>query len=182
MAHYAEGTYPATVVGQCFDDGKFGMQFLIELEIDDNTGSKRTAYMSLTNDKGDRHKNAHKTIAVIRHLGFSGSETSMARLDPSHANHFSFVGARCDLFCSHYTNDAGDAKVNWYINTPRAGMERTPPQKNALRKLDSLFGKELKEPAAEGTQAPQTQPPSSDRPPDNVPNDSDLASGEDLPF
>jgi hypothetical protein len=175
--YYPEGKHPATIVGQLFDDGKYGLQFILEIEIDDNTGNKRTVYLSLTDEKGQRAQYADITIEVLRHLGFAGSEASLARLDPDAANHFSFIGCRCEGYCKHKTNEEGKTGERWYINTPRAAVERTPPEKNALRKLDSLFGKELKEPPPEGAQPPQqaTQQP-------EQPTDADAQSGDDIPF
>lgn len=173
--YYPEGKHPATIINQCFDDGKYGLQFILEIEIDDNTGNKRTVYLALTDEDGQRAKYADITIEVLRHLGFAGSEASLVRLDPDHANHFSFVGVPCEGYCKHKTNDAGNTNERWYINTPRAGMERTPPEKTALRKLDSLFGKELKEPPVEGVVPPvqrqveQSDSLPSDRPDDDIP-------------
>lgn len=174
--HYPEGKYPAIVVGQGFDDNQYGVQFLLEIEIDDGTGNKRTVYLSLTDENGQRAKYADITIEVLRHLGFAGSETSLSRLDPDHANHFSFIGAQCEGYCKHKTNSEGRTGERWYINTPRAGMERTPPKQTALRKLDSLFGKELKEPLSEVMQPPRqpTQQPeqsadAAEQPDDDIP-------------
>ena len=176
--YYSEGKYPATIVSQAFDDGQYGLQFILEIEIDDNTGNKRTVYLSLTDENGQRAKYADITVEVLRHLGFAGSEASLTRLDPDASNHFSFVGCLCEGYCKHKTNGEGKVGERWYINTPRAGVERTPPEKNALRKLDTLFGKELKEAPPAGvppvqkaaTQpAEQREPLPADRPDDDIP-------------
>lgn len=171
---YSEGKYPVTIVSQAFDDGQYGLQFILEIEIDDNTGNKRTVYLSLTDEHGQRAKYADITIEVLRHLGFAGSEASLTRLDPDASNHFSFVGCRCEGYCKHKTNSEGKTGERWYINTPRA--ERTPPAKTALRKLDSLFGKELKEAPAAGTPPPPVQSTEqseqSELPPVDDPTDS----------
>ena len=165
---YREGKYPATIVGQEFDDGQYGVQFIIELETNGNSGDNRSVYLSLTDEHEQRAKYADKTIEVLRHLGFAGSEASFTRLDPGHANHFSLIGCQCEAYCKHKTNAEGNVGERWYINTPRAGMERTPPEKTALRKLDSLFGKELKEPPLEGVERPKVQPSEQ---PDSLPSD-----------
>jgi hypothetical protein len=151
--HFHEGTHSITIVNQGFDDGDYGVQFLLTVDVD-NTGKERTVYLALTDEHGQRAKYADKTIEVLRHLGFAGSEASLTRLDTEHSNHFSLVGVHCEGYCSHKTKGDGTVGERWYINTPRAGMERTPPAKTALRKLDSLFGKELKEPLPEGTAPP----------------------------
>jgi hypothetical protein len=177
---YAEGKYPATVVGQDFDDGQYGVQFLLELEINDNSGNRRTVYLSLTDEHGQRAKYADITIEVLRHLGFAGSEASIARLAHDHANPFSLIGVQCEGYCKHKTNSEGRTGERWYINTPRAGMERTPPAKTALRKLDSLFGKELKEPLPEGAAPPRaTQEPEASGSVQIQPGETD---GDAIPF
>lgn len=176
---YPEGKYPATIVSQAFDDGQYGVQFILEIEIDDNTGNKRTVYLSLTDEHGQRAKYADITIEVLRHLGFAGSEASLARLDPDASNHFSFVGCRCEGYCKHKTNNEGRTGERWYINTPRAGAERTPPAATALRKLDSLFGKELKEAPGAGSQPPPQQSSESTEQPEPPPTET---PGDDIPF
>lgn len=178
---YPEGKYPATVVGQSFDDGQYGVQFILEIEIDDGTGNKRTVYLSLTDEHEQRAKYADITIEVLRHLGFAGSEASLCRLDPDHANPFSLIGVECEGYCKHKTNTEGRTGERWYINTPRAGVERTPPKQTALRKLDSLFGKELKAAPPEGAAPPVTR--QVDDTPDSPGQDTDPSvEGDDIPF
>lgn len=182
--HYAQGTYPATITAQGFAESQYGWQFVLKLlpETDGNQ-HERTVFLALTDEDGNRAKYADKTMDVFRYLGFGGGDADLAQLDPEADNHYSFVGMAVEAYCQHKESDSG-TKERWYINTPRSGStEITKPDNLALRKLQDLFGRELKE-------TPETPVPASIAPAP-PPIDSDEATDEavaattadgDIPF
>ena len=156
MAHYEQGTYHIQIIEQGFDEGKYGLSFWLKFSV---TGGEyeRTAFLSLIDEEGNPARYAEKSMEVLRHLGFSGAEGKLSILDPRHPQCVSFVGIECEGYCSHKVKDDGNVVERWYINTPRDGMETKPPEKDTLRKLDALFGKELKQAAKDNPQPPPPQ-------------------------
>ena len=159
--YYEQGDYKATITSQGFSDGDFGLQFVLKIQPKSTGDSKeRTVFLALTNKEGGRDDYADKTIEVLRHLGFHGAEANFAKLDPESVDCHSFVNMEVDAYCHHGTRKSdGETVERWYINTPRSGgIEIVKPDSLATRKLDSLFGKELKAP-------PETPPPAQEAPP-----------------
>lgn len=178
---YEENNHRVKITKQGFSEAKYGLQFVLTvLPIDHPSGYERTVYLSLTDIDGERAQYADKTIEVLKHLGFYGDEASLARLDPDHAQCHSFVGVECEAYCKHKTKD-DKVFERWYINTPRSGgVEYNTPKAAMMRKLDNLFGKELKEPPPETT--PQQNAPSPDNP-GITPQEATATTGEDeIPF
>ena len=140
---YDQGSYQATILRQGFSETKYGWQFVLAIQpVANGDCPERTVYLALTNADGDKAEYADKTIAVLQHLGFRGSEADVARLDPKHSSHHSFVGQVVEAYCKHAENDTGRFE-RWYINTPRPGTELKTPDPTTLRNLQTLFGKEL---------------------------------------
>lgn len=178
---YKQGSHRVRVVKQGFAEGEYGLQFVLTVvPLGHENGYERTVYLSLTDADGQRAEYADKSIGVLKHLGFHGDEASMARLDPEHPQFHSFHGVECEAYCQH-KDKGGKVVERWYINTPRSGgVEYTKPKAVMLKKLDSLFGKELKEAPPET--APQhTAPPLTD--PGVLEAEAAATTGEDdIPF
>ena len=160
MPSYEKGTYRATIVGQGFPEpSEYGLQYAIELEIGVSK-DRRTSYLSLTDADGNRAEYADASIKVLRYLGFCESEADFAQLDPDHSEHHSFIGKVVDAYCSPKVKDSKTSE-RWYINTPGAGTAIKPLEKSSIRKLNALFGKEIKAPADSPppVTAPKAAPP-----------------------
>ena len=176
-AHYQKGTYPATIVGQGFVESKYGWQFVLKIEPQCNGEVReRTVFLALTDEQGNRAQYADQSIEVIKHLGFHGGDANLARLDPADPEHHSFLGLECQAYCTHKEKD-GDVFERWYINTPRSGgVEYSQPNAIAMKKLQSLFGKELKDSPEPKSVTEQTQA--------EVTQEATTAAsgGDDVPF
>ncbi len=176
--YYNKGTHRVRILSQGFPDAnEYGQQFVIKvLVLGQAAEYERPVFLSLTNADGQASDYSNKTMEVLKYLGFHGEDASLARLDPDHIDHYSFVGIECVGYCKHKTKtneETGETKTfeNWYINTPRSGgVEYGKPDSMALKKLDSLFGKELK-------QSPPTTIQDSP-PPKNKPVDVNNAAAE----
>jgi len=139
--YYKEGTYTASILSHTFAPGKFGVQLVIEIEpfVDGNI-YKRTVFLPFLDEQGNPAKYADKTIEVLQSIGYYDDPS---RLDNQSANPISLVGTEITAYCKHT-----GGKERWYINTPREQVEREVVDKNTLRKLDALFGRQLKKPKA----------------------------------
>ena len=173
---YQTGTYPARIIKQGFPaPGNYGLQFAITV-LPQGGAKNRTVYLSLTDENGEPHKYSDKAIEVLQYLGFHGDPIDFGKLDPSQDGHYSFVGIDVECYCAVKTKDDGTLKEYWYINTPGGAIE--PPAKADIRKLNSLFGKQLKTGGA--------PPPRTSKPPASTPATSmDMTVpefGSDIPF
>jgi len=185
---YQEGTHRVRIVHQGFPDpGEYGQQFIITIQPIGNAQSyDRPVYLSLTNADGQPSDYSDKSIEVLKYLGFHGNKASLARLDPSHPQFHDFAGIECEAYCKHKEKEKnGVVKVfeQWYINTPRSGgISYVTPEPTALKKLDSLFGKELKSPPP--TTVQDSPPPTA--PPVDISNPEAVAAAtagqKDIPF
>lgn len=93
----------------------------------------------------------------LQALGFHGG--SFAELDPDNSSHQSFVGQEIAMYCNHETDQKGSPREKWGVARSAGEMEVRPPEKTEIRKLDALFGKQLR--AACGTHSnvkPMPQP------------------------
>jgi hypothetical protein len=176
--YYPQGAQQADIVAQGFVDGEFGWQFTLTI-IPVGGEHKRTVYLSLTDQHGARHKHADNSINVLRHLGFHGAEADFARLDPGHPDCHSFAGQGVEAYCNHKTKDNGTAVEQWYINTPRAATAVKPLEKDMARKLNALFGKELKAGTSIAPSVPTPTPPTGITPAEAA---AETETEDDVPF
>lgn len=145
--YYAEGDYTATIISHTFAPGEYGVQLVIGIE--PNVEAQmypRTIYLPFLDKDENPDKNYERTIAALNHIGYADNPS---RLDKDSDNPASLVGNEIDVVCKY--SNAG--KERWFIKTPRE--EREPVGKAMLRKLDSLFGKELKKGAAAQVKTPE---------------------------
>jgi hypothetical protein len=166
--YYNQGTHTAEIVGQEFVETEYGTQFVVRI-MPEGGEYERSVFLGLTdehgkpakfeNSAGETINVADQSLEVIAYLGLP--DQRLSRLDPGHPEHVSFIGQRVTCYCQHKVKD-GKTGERWYINTPRA-LPGKPVEKGALKKLDSLFGRALKDkvkqqPAApsEAKQDPQT--------------------------
>lgn len=176
--HYEEGTYRGLITEQGFDESKYGLQFWIKFRLDGER--ERTAFLSLTDEKGNRSKFADKSLEVLLHLGFPGGDGKLSVLDPRHPSCFSFVDREAEFYCSHKRRDDGTVVERWYVNTPRTGMETTPPERDSMRRLDALFGKTLRD-AAKAAPKPAAPKPAVQPPAPRPADEQQAIGGEDAP-
>lgn len=83
-------------------------------------------------------------IEDLKALGFAAPKFSS--LDPEDSDPFNFDGIECDMWCSHKPNRDGDMQEVW--SPAKQGgsteIEGKRVEKSALRKLDNLFGRQLR--------------------------------------
>jgi|GEM_PF-5906879 len=160
--YYAKGTHRATIVSQAFLSTDYGTQLAVKI-MPENGEHERTVYLGLTDEHGQPSKFtnnageeidvAKKSLEVLAYLGLPPDEKGTYRLsvlDPEHPECFDLTGKVVECYCQHKTKADGTEVETWYINTPRA-LQGKPVEKNAIRKLDSLFGKAMKAAAKEVT-------------------------------
>ena len=133
--YYGEGTYQATILSHTFTPSDYGVQLSVVIEpIVDGEAKPRTVYLAFLDAEGNPSEYSDKTVEVLQTLGYSDDPS---RLDANSDNPVSLVGVECTAYCKHK-----DGKERWYINTPRANLEPVEPK--ILKRLDVLFGKQLK--------------------------------------
>jgi len=97
-------------------------------------------------------------IEDLKALGFAAPKFSS--LDPEDSDPFSFDGIECDMWCSHKEDRNGDKQESWGP-AKQAGsseIEGKRVDRSALRRLDNLFGKQLRPEAARNAK-PAPVPP-----------------------
>lgn len=134
-------------------------------QVVDCSGYERSFYRVL-NDK-----TMSFAIDELKALGFSAPKFSS--LDPESDDPFSFDGIECDMWCSHKPDQNGNLRENWApAKTGSGEIEGKRADRSALRKLDSLFGKELK----------SSKPTASKREPQPAAAMAQGVSDDDVPF
>ncbi len=170
---YEQGQYHCEVTSQGFSESQSGTPFFfLKVEPDSyieaggevrpvHDVAERTVYMYLTDKTNDR------VIGQLRELGFDGS--SFRELEPGGG--YSFVGDTIILRCEHdvYENKR---REKWDIPFS-GGAEQT---EGVARRLDRLFGADLKRTATNPVKQP-TSPPSE---PTNI--GTGEAAADDVPF
>lgn len=97
---------------------------------------ERTIYMTITD------KTATFVVDNLHMLGYRAE--SFGPLDPSHANHQSFVGQQIEVYCQHEQGQSGDMREKWQLSRKPQAIEIKPLEAKEVRQLDMLFGKALK--------------------------------------
>ena len=134
--YYAEGNYQATIVSHTFTPGQYGVQLVIGIEPHtDGKSYSRTIYLPFLDADENPDKNIERTMTALATIGFAGNPS---QLDPQSDNPVSLVGNEITATCKYNQ----DSKERWYVTTEREPIK--PVTKPMLRKLDALFGKELK--------------------------------------
>lgn len=134
--YYQEGNYEATILSHTFTPGKFGVQLVIEIEPHvEGNAYPRTVYLAFLDESGNPAKHIDETIAALAAMDYTDIPS---RLDKQSKNPASLIGTEIKVTCKYNK----DGKERWYINTPRAELEAV--DSGTLRKLDALFGKQLK--------------------------------------
>jgi hypothetical protein len=177
--YYGEGEYPAIIVSHTFSAGQYGTQLVIEIEPQSSGNTnKRTAYLGFLDGDGKTDKNIEKTLAFLRSIGYCDDPS---RLDANSPNPASLIGTEVTAFCRH---NVKDDKEKWYLNAPKEAVDR-----KVLSKLDSLFGKQLKNQAPATCPKPSPTAKARNALTDTKPKDIDAANneladavGDDIPF
>ena len=147
---YQSGRYWGRITGNELGETNNGnpqivIRFLIEgrMNVEDPSGAlipcehgERTIFRVITD----------KTVDwVIRDLASLGyTKPGWHFLDPSDANYVSLAGTQFEAECKLEPYD-GQLKEKWGIYNPGSAPQVKPLDKSAVRKLDSLFGKKLKD-------------------------------------
>jgi hypothetical protein len=181
--YYNQGTYPVRIVEQYWDETEYGMQFCLKiLPTNVEQPYERTVYLSFTDADGNKAQFYEKTLDVLAHLGFA--EDRFEKLDPRHPQCVNFVDTEITAYCKHKPDGKGGAKEAWYINVPKDKYEPKPVESSQLRKLNALFGKDMKERAKVGGVAKPAKPPVQTpvQPPVPEPPQDNSGPDPDIPF
>lgn len=159
---YASARYRAKVLEQALGKAQTGTtQFILKVRIlecltpvSDVQQYERTIYMAIT------ESTMQYVVPKLQSIGYT--RDSLRYLSPSEPNHHSFVGQEINVFCKHENDRNGDLREKWDIARSDGSskpLEVTPVDKPALRNLDMLFGKALKEAGATTNKPAKPMPP-----------------------
>jgi hypothetical protein len=167
--YYAEGDYTATITSHTFTPGQYGVQLVIGIEPHvEGNAYPRTIYLPFLDVDGNPDKNIERTIAALAEIGYHDAPS---RLDAGSENPVSLIGNEIGARCNYNK----DGRERWYIKTEREPLAAV--DKPTLRRLDALFGKQLR--------AAKTKdgPPSAKNPPAVDPNaELQNAANDESPF
>lgn len=165
MTYYARGAYKAEIVAQGLGESSTGNpQFWLQVRILECLEPAaqpveqydRTIFWSITEGT------VEFVCEKLKRLGFTGDKFS--QLDPNDPACQSFVGQEVELFCKLETYE-GKEREKWDLSRGApSGPNVTPLDATAARKLDTLFGRKLKEamrgtaPKANGTAVKVAEP------------------------
>lgn len=127
---------------------------------------ERTFYRVIT------EKTIDFVMQDLETLGFSG--TSFSQLDPNHESSQDLTGKELEWSCSHESYQ-DDMKERWHL--ARSGVVVQPLESKELRKLDAMFGKQLK---AGASKKPNDKP--QDESGRKVPEPVNETESDDIPF
>jgi hypothetical protein len=179
--HYNQGPYFCDVTGQQLTKTKNGNpQFELDMQpyaaiqqdgeplVLDANGPPRTIYMVITEKSGDF------VLENLRSIGFAGSSFSQLDADMSKGKVHSFVGQRIRTFCNHETYE-GVTREKWMVSSGEK-RQNEPLDTASVRKLDALFGKQLKNGAKSSAPAAEkaAPPPAEDH--------ALVTEDDDIPF
>lgn len=188
MAHYSEGIYRVRVIGQGFAESSakktpfFFLQVMplgiVDVEDPDRlitpVDSKYDRLIKLwVNSTDNVERSVDKLFTLCQWNGDGG----FRQLDPDTPNYTSFTGVEFEAICSH-SQDGDKVYENWDL--PGGGSQsQIENAKGLSRKLDTLFGKQLKK---TGTAKPPTKAPSQDERLETVPPHGAPPPKDDVPF
>jgi len=167
-----QGMYDVTIKDQGFNEASTGTeQFWLQFDTEnyiEGDGSvrpvveicERTAYLPIT------AKTAAKVISQLREIGFDGD--SFTDLEPG--GRCSLIGASTRMRCFH-DEWKGNTREKWEL--PYSGGSGPGQADGIARKLDALFGADLKKTATK-------QP--TQKPPEPVNTGTGEATADDVPF
>lgn len=178
---YPVGAYTGRVVRQSLGVSKNDKpQFTLTCQIIegvDQFGSvypveqsyERTIYIYFS----DSPKGMEIVLKQLAVLGFD--KTSLKFLSPDTPGFVDFTGQDVPLYCKHEEYE-GEEREKWSISTPRDTPATKPVDSSAIRKLDALYGKGLKEIAA------GKKPSEPVKQPAGVRDGFEVPPGDDIPF
>jgi hypothetical protein len=123
-------------------------------EVDASVQSYERTYYRVLNEK-----TAEYAIEDLKNLGYD--LPTFTGLDPSDPDGFVFDGREADMWCGHENTEDGGSKEKWTVARRGGGsteIEGKRADRKALRNLDNLFGKALKESAPAKPAPAQRQP------------------------
>lgn len=143
---YQEGRYLGEVTQQALGEAKTGnAQIVLKFRVlEEENGApvqqqyERSVFLTIT-------ENTIKyLVPKLKAIGYT--RDSFAYIDTSRSNHHSLISERAIFVCKHETNNDGLTREKWDVGISESGpIEVKPLEPSKLRKLDSLFGKELKQ-------------------------------------
>lgn len=192
-AQYDEGRYWVKVLSQAFGKSKnkgtpeFTLRILVKgrvnLEAPDGdllkcNQAERTMYMYITEGS------AEYTLRDLERIGFD--KPSFRYLDPQTEHYHNFADAEFEAFCEH-EEYKGEAKEKWRFAKPRgSSADVAPLEADEVRKLDTLFGKQLGKlkPKANGSDKPNgnASPPAQKPQASGVANAPPPPTEDEIPF
>ncbi len=162
---YAEGQYVCEIISQNMTQASTGNpQFVLRFKVlgtpDPNNPDnyliapqqyERSCYRTIT------EKTIDWFIDDLRALGFNGR--SFRDLSPDSPNFCSFKGLSVEMYCKYAPGKNGQ-REEWNISHPRSSapeLKQLEPQQ--VRKLDDLFGRQLRGLSVNGQSKPAASAP-----------------------
>ena len=173
--HYAEGVYECEIVGQGLNTSKTKGTPGVFLDIVPQNGQYDRRIQWWITDK-----TVDFVIRDLRLIGFAGE--SWSELDPTSEKFYDFTGKTIQAQC-RYERDATDpSKVYERWELPYEGKPRETIRldKKQVRKLDMMFGKQLKAAKLEAPAAQPVAPPTKEELEAQI--DADIAADDGIPF
>lgn len=163
---YAPGVYVCQVTDQALSKASTGTpQFVLKVKVLGKPDPKDPGSYIPVDQQYDRtifRTITDKTIPYLtedlKALGFTGS--SFRYLDPNVEGAQIFTGTILDCYCKHENDQRGDLRERWSIARQGGGkLDVEALDAAEVRKLDALFGKQLKQqPATAPKPAPTAAP------------------------
>lgn len=141
--HYEPGRYVGVVTDQGLTKASTGtIQLVLKIRITEGTQPardveqyERTLFLAITD------KTLPYLVPKLQALGYN--RDSFAYLDKTNPQHQDLAGTKAEFFCKHEPGKDGDLRERWDVCSPSA-LDLKPPDVADVRKLDALFGKQLK--------------------------------------
>lgn len=191
---FAQGKFYCRVVGQGLSVAKSGNeQFWIQVEpigqinpADPESpdllrcpqGKTRTIYRAITDKTIDWIKRDLEYL--MERSGKSGGIGGFEYLDPNTPGYVDFTNAEVEATCDH-EDYQGKTQERWNLASG-TGMQAKPLEEKSVRKLNAMFGKELR---SIGGEAPKRQPAKVQKPSNTVApylNEGEAIPEDSIPF
>ena len=174
MASYQEGIYKVQVLGQGLNEStKKGTPGFFLSILPDGGAYERRIQWWLT------EKTVEFVLRDLKKLGYN--YPTFTRLDTECEGYHNFVGMEFEAACKHEVDPNDSSKVYERWELPYEAAEIVRLDKKGARKLDALFGKQLKA-VFSGTDQTAYEAPVEPLTKENTKQQAEAAGADDIPF
>jgi len=159
--HYERGNYRCRITSQGLGKSRekktdyFFIEFLPVAKIrPDGSESLCESGYKRNYDRFLTENTKEYALGDLDFLGFEGNSFGQINLD--HPQCFNMTGMEIEMYCTHEVNGENTYE-RWHLNTGGGGREIIPATQNDVRKLDALFGSDLRLRATKRKSQPSTR-------------------------